>query len=26
VVVGAVLAAPADLLDPCGGPDDICKG
>jgi hypothetical protein len=26
VIVGAVLSAPADLLDPCDGPDDICSG
>ena len=26
VIVGSVLAAPADLLDPCDGPDDICSG
>jgi hypothetical protein len=26
VIVGSVLAAPASLLDPCGGPDDICSG
>jgi hypothetical protein len=26
VIVGSVLAAPADLLNPCNGPDDICDG
>jgi hypothetical protein len=26
VLLASVLAAPAELLNPCNGPDDICKG
>jgi hypothetical protein len=26
VILGSVLAAPADLLNPCNGSDDICDG